>query len=141
MWLGRLVKMLNDKHVQADPLNPLDTTLATRIAIALGDIGLGLPEKVLMESRYTQLVKDMAALASNTTCMHLKEAVGRASLVIGSEEHFTAQPEPPEPSPPSTPAPPPLVTSKFVWDALGRPAMVDGFDLQCLPRKPEALAA
>ena len=39
---------------------------------------------------------------------------------------------PPEPSPPPTPPPPPLATNKFLWDALGRPDIVDGGNLPTL---------
>ena len=130
VWLGRLIDLLKEKK---DPTDHLDTTLATRLALALGDVGLSLPEDVILKSRYTQLVKDMAALAETTGCLHLKEAVGRASLVLLSDEHFTARPEPPPSSPPVTPPPDPLVTSKYLWDALGKPAMVDGFVVKNLP--------
>ena len=45
------------------------------------------------------------------------------------EAAFIAPPRPPPPSPPKSPPPPPLATSQFVWDALGRPTMTDGFKL------------
>jgi hypothetical protein len=130
VWLGRLIDSLKAKN---DLVDPLDVTLATRLALALGDVGLSLPEDVVLKSRYVQLVKAMAALAEKSGCLHLKEAAGRASLVLLSDEHFTARPEPPPPSPPTTPPPDPLITSKYLWDALGKPAMVDGFVVQNFP--------
>jgi len=39
---------------------------------------------------------------------------------------------PPKPSPPPTPPPPPLATNKFLWDALGRPDIIDGGNLPTL---------
>ena len=45
------------------------------------------------------------------------------------ESAFVAAPRPPPPSPPKSPPPPPLATSQFIWDALGRPEMTDGFKL------------
>lgn len=60
-----------------------------------------------------------------------KSGVLRAILALPDqgEAVFVAPPRPPPPSPPKSPPPPPLATSQFIWDALGKPEMTDGFKL------------
>lgn len=134
-WLGWLVDHLRTK---SGLLDPLDVTLATRLALALGDVGLATPQEELLKSGYITLVKNFALLAHQAKSRHLQEAVGRASLALPGDEHFTAIAEPPPPSPVPTPLPDPLVTSKYMWDAFGKPVNVDGFILA--PTAPEVAA-
>lgn len=125
-WLSWAVDHLRSK---TELLDPLDMTLATRLALALGDVGLAAPEDELLKSGYIALVKNFAVLAQQSKSRHLSEAVGRASLALPSDKHFTAIAEPPPPSPVPTPLPDPLITSKYMWDAYGKPVNVDGFVL------------
>jgi hypothetical protein len=52
-------------------------------------------------------------------------------LLLLPEESFRAKPRPPLASPPRTPSPPPLPTSQYLWDALGRPEVTDGAVVSC----------
>ncbi|GAX84551.1 hypothetical protein CEUSTIGMA_g11972.t1 [Chlamydomonas eustigma] len=54
-----------------------------------------------------------------------RSEIVRAIMVL-PETELIAPARPPLPSPPKTPPPLPLATSQFVWDALGRPIMTDG---------------
>jgi len=75
------------------------------------------------------LLKSMAKEAVVKGSFVAKTCVGRATLLMPKEE-FMVPARPPPPSPPPTPPPLPLANSKFVWDALGRPNMIDGSDVK-----------
>lgn len=108
------------------------------------ETGKGVPQPVLSKLLIvllyinTDTEKTKIALEKSSLCLGGLET--RQSLNVASSlcvmSSFKIDLEallpikcPPEPSPPPTPPPPPLATNKFLWDALGRPEMIDGGNL------------
>ena len=104
--------------------------------------------KLLVVLLYTSSDKEKTRIALEQSSQHLgseKEVLGGGFMNVANGlcvlSSFKIDLEallpikcPPEPSPPPTPPPPPLATNKFLWDALGRPEMIDGGNLPTLKR-------
>lgn len=126
--------------------NHLSTICVPSTLVGILESGKALPdavlEKLLVVLLYagTDAEKTRVALEKSSLCLGQGEGgalnVAKTLCAISSFKMDLADllpiKCPPEPSPPPTPPPPPLATNKFLWDALGRPDMVDGGNLPTL---------
>ncbi|QDZ20029.1 hypothetical protein HOP50_03g25480 [Chloropicon primus] len=84
------------------------------------------------EKTRSALEKSSAFLAQHALGMNVSSSLCVTSSFKMDLELLLPIKCPPAPSPPPTPPPPPLATNKFLWDALGRPEMMDGGNLPTL---------
>eukprot|EP00798_Chlamydomonas_sp_ICE-L_P003099 gene3099-13113_t len=96
------------------------------------------PKGPVTRAEAVNALKDLACVMLHGSKTE-KATVARASLVLPDGD-IIAKARPPLASPPPTPAPPPLATSLYVWDALGRPQMTDG-NAKLVHVEPKAVEA
>ena len=109
------------------------TALLLHSLLSFNEGSVGAEEAVQCLKRLTQCITlvPKEGYEGQGSIEGAKSAVVRAMMALPDQggTAFVAAPRPPPPSPPKSPPPPPLATSQFVWDALNRPEMTDGFKL------------